>query len=163
MATNLSRRAWWYLVALSVLIGLFGIGDVIGGVWVDPGITLGLSGLTPEQLQADSPIAFRVYDFVTRTQGVALVVIGVLATALLLIPYRDGRPWAWWTAWSLPAWTAAGFGLYAMFGLAPGTPPPPPVVSGPVLGALAVIVLLVDRPRFSGAGGPAGQPQAEVA
>ena len=35
---GLRRRAWWYLVGLSVLIALFGAGDVIGGVSVDPGI-----------------------------------------------------------------------------------------------------------------------------
>ena len=44
-------------------------------------------------------------------------------------------------------WTLAVFGLYATFGLAPGTPPPPPMVSGPILGTLAVIVLLLDRQR----------------
>ena len=60
------------------------------------------------------------YDFATRTQGAALVVVGVLATAILLIPYRAGRRWAWWAIWSLPAWTLAVLGLYAWVGLAPG-------------------------------------------
>ena len=146
--SGLRRRAWWYLVAFSVLIVLFGVGDVIGGISVDPGITLGLSGLTLAELEAQSAIAYRVYDFTTRTQGAALAFYGALATAILLIPYRDGHRWAWWAMWSLPGWTLAVFGLYAMFGLAPGTPPPPPMVSGPILGTLAVIVLLLDRQRF---------------
>ena len=152
----LRRRAWWYLVGFSALIGLFGIGDVIGGVSVDPGITLGLTGLTLAELEAQSAIAYRAYDFTTRTQGLALVFYGALATATLLIPYRDRQRWAWWAAWSLPAWTVGVFALYASFGLAPGTPPPPPMVSGPILGALAVLVLLVDRPRFFGQPASAG-------
>ena len=34
MGEVLRGRACWYLVALSVLIALFGIGDVIGGIRV---------------------------------------------------------------------------------------------------------------------------------
>jgi hypothetical protein len=150
MGEALSGRAWWYLVALSVLIALFGIGDVIGGISVDPGITLGLTGLTLAELQAESAIAYDAYDFATRTQGAALAVVGVLATAILLIPYREGQRWAWWAIWSLPAWTLTVLGLYAWVGLAPGTPPPPPMLSGPVLGTIAVVVLLLDRRRFFG-------------
>lgn len=160
--TALRRRAWWYLVALSVLIASFGVGDVIGGVSVDPGITLGLTGLTLAELEAASAIAYRAYDFTTRTQGAALVVVGVLATVILLIPYHEGRRWAWWATWSLPAWTLAVVVLYGSFGLAPEAPPPPPLVSGPILGALAVAVLLLDRSRFFGHVAMAGRPVAEV-
>lgn len=147
----LRRRAWWYLVALSVLIALFGVGDLIGGVTVDPGITLGLTGLTPAELGAQSAAGYRAFDFTTRTQGVSLVVMGVVLTAILLIPYRAGRRWAWNTMWILPAWTVASVILYVGFGVAPGQPPPPPMVSGPLLGAIAVVVLLLDRRRFSDA------------
>ena len=146
---SIRRRAWWYLVALSVLIGLFGLTDIVGGVSADPGITLGLTGRSLAELEAEGALAYRAYDFTTRTQGLSLVIIGILATGVLLIPYRHGQAWAWRLTWSLPAWTAGVFLMYVAFGLAPGAPPPPPMISGPLLGVIAAAVLLMDRGRFT--------------
>jgi hypothetical protein len=145
----LRRRAWWYLVAFSVLVGLFGIGDVLGGITVDPGITTGLSGLTLDELQAQSEAGYRLYDFASRAQGLALVIIGVLLTAILLVPYRAGLRWAWYALWSLPAWSFAVLGLYVVYGVDPSQPLPPPMVSGPLLGGIALAVLVLDGPRFT--------------
>lgn len=145
---SLRRRAWWYLVAFSVLIGLFGVGDVIGGISVDPGITTALSGLTLAELQAESAAGYRLYDFASRAQGLVLVIVGVLMTVILVIPYRAGMPWAWFAMWTLPAWAFAVLGLYVAFGVDPRQPPPPPMVSGPLLGGIAVAVLLLDWRRF---------------
>jgi hypothetical protein len=144
----LRRRAWWYLVAFSVVIGLFGVGDVIAGITVDPGITVGLSGLTLTELQAESPAGYRLYDFASRAQGLVLVIVGVLLTVILLIPYRSGMRWAWYAMWTLPAWAFGVLGLYLAFGVDPRQPLPPPMVSGPLLGGLAVAVLLLDGRRF---------------
>lgn len=148
MMATLRRRAWWYLVAVSVLIGLFGVGDVIGGISVDPGITTGLSGLTLAELQAESAAGYRLYDFALRAQGLVLVIVGVLMTAILVIPYRAGLRWAWYAMWTMPVWAFGVLGLYLAFGVDPRQPPPPPMVSGPVLGGLAVAVLLLDGRRF---------------
>ena len=146
----LRERLWWYLVAFSVLIGLFGFGDLLGGITVDPGITIGLSGLTLAELEAESAAGYRLYDFASRTQGLALIVIGVLMTAVLLIPYRTRSRWAWYVMWILPAWSFTVLGLYVLFGVDPSEPPPPPMVSGPLLGGLAVAVLLLERRWFFG-------------
>jgi hypothetical protein len=148
----LRRRAWWALAALSALLALFGIGDVIIGPPFDPGIALGLTGLTHAELQAESAAGYLLLDFYTRAAGAHLAVMGVALTAIVLVPYREGRSWAWWTLWLFPAWTVAVFGLNAAFGVAPGQAPPPPMISGPILGAIAVGALLVDRPRFFRAG-----------
>ncbi len=144
----LRRRAWWYLVAFSVLIGLFGVGDVIGGISVDPGITTGLSGLTLAELQAESAAGYRLYDFASRAQGLVLVIVGALLTLILVIPYRAGMRWAWLAMWMLPAWAFGVLGLYLAFGVDPRQPPPPPMVSGPLLGGIAVAVLLLEWRRF---------------
>ena len=149
MVATLRRWAWWYLVAVSVLIGLFGVGDVIGGISVDPGITTGLSGLTLAELQAESAAGYRLYDFASRAQGLVLVIVGVLMTVILVIPYRAGKRWAWYAMWTLPAWAFGVLGLYLAFGVDPRQPPPPPMVSGPLLGGVAVAVLLLDWRRFS--------------
>ena len=142
------HRAWWYLVAVSVLLVLFGVLDVASGAAADPAIAQGLTGLTLETLRAEDPAGYRLFDFFTRTQGILLVVSGTLLTVILLIPYRAGRRWAWWAAWVLPAWTAAVAVAYLAVGVDPTQPPPPPLVSAPILGGLAVLVLLLDRGRF---------------
>ncbi len=148
MIARARERAWWYLVVVAAIIGLFGIGDIAGGAAVDPGIALAVSGRDLAGLQAESAAAYRMFDFATRTQGWNLLVIGLLMLAVLLVPYRAGRDWAWRVMWILPLWCFGVAGPYLVYGLAPGQPLPPPLVSGPFLGAVAVVVLLVDRRRF---------------
>lgn len=161
------RRAWWYLVAMSGLLALFGIMDVLAGAAADPGIALGLSGLSLAEIEAQDPVGYRLFDFVTRTQGLLLIATGVLLIAILLVPYRAGRRWAWVVAWTLPAWSFAVLAAYLLVGVAPDQTPPPPMLSGPILGAVAVVVLVVDRSRFR-EGSPdveparvAGSPEAQ--
>ena len=148
MMARIRDRAWWYLVVVAAIIAIFGIGDMVGGAAVDPGIALAVSGRDLAGLEAESRAAYRMFDFTTRTQGWNLLVIGVLMLAVLLVPYRAGRRWSWWAMWAVPVWCFGVAGLYLAYGLAPGQPLPPPLVSGPILGAIAVAVLLVDRRRF---------------
>lgn len=70
-------------------------------------------------------------------------------TVILVIPYRAGMRWAWYAMWALPVWAFGVLGLYLAFGVDPRQPPPPPMVSGPLLGGIAVAVLLLDWRRFS--------------
>jgi len=151
---GIRRRAWWALLALTVLLGLFGIGDVLIGPAFDPGIALGLAGVTHAELQAESTAGYLLLDIYTRAGGVHLLALSVALTAILLIPYRAGHRWAWWALWLFPAWTAAGFLLNLAFGVAPGQAPPPPMLSAPILGGLAVVALLIDAPRFVGSAAP---------
>jgi hypothetical protein len=148
--TSLRKRAWWLLAALTVLLALFGIGDVLIGPAFDLGIALGLTGLTHAQLEAESAAGYRLLDFYTRAGGAHLFVMGVALTAIVVIPYRAGHTWAWWTLWLYPAWTAAGFTLNALFGVAEGQAPPPPMLSAPILGGFAAVALLIDARRFRG-------------
>jgi hypothetical protein len=157
----LPERAWWYLVAVAALILVFGVGDVLGGAAVDPGIPLGLTGMTLSELESQGE-AYRMFDFTVRTQGWNLAIVGGLSLVILLIPYRARRRWAWWTLWFLPAWSFGVAALYLAFGLAPNQPPPPPLVSGPILGTLAVAVLLIDRRRFLVSRGASSQHPTEA-
>ena len=145
------RYASWALLVLTVLIGLFGLGDVLIGPPFDPGIALGLTGRTHAQLQAESAAGYRLLDYYTRAGGIELIVIAVATTLILLIPYRQGRPWAWWAMWLVPAWAIGGFALNLAFGVASGETPPPPMISAPILAAVAAVALLVDRERFRAA------------
>lgn len=145
---GLRRRVWWLLVAMTVLIVLFGVGDVLVGAAADPAIAQGLSGLSLAELEALDAATYRLFDFFTRTQGLVLVAFGLAMSTILLIPYRQGRGWAWWTAWLLPAWSLSVLAIYAVWGLAPDQPLPPPMVSGPILALIAATALLLDRRRF---------------
>jgi hypothetical protein len=142
------RRLWWYPTAIGLLLALFGLFDIASGAEADPAIAQGLTGQTLAETRADDPVGYRLFDFFTRTQGVLLAAFGVLFAVVAAIPYRAGRRWAWWAGWIFPSWTAGIVALYLSSGLAAGSPLPPPLVSGPILGGLAVLVLLVDRSRF---------------
>jgi hypothetical protein len=145
------RRGWWVLALFAVTLVVFGVGDVLGGVLADPAITQTLSGRTATDIQAAEPAAYRLYDFVTRSGGANLVLIGILLAVIVAIPYRGGQRWAWWAMWILPAWAVLVPVQFLIFGTAAGQPPAPPMVSGPIVAVIAAWVLLVDRQRFAGA------------
>ena len=98
------RRAWWILAFFTVTLVVFGLGDVANGVQADPGITLAISGLSPDEVRAAEPTAFRLYDYATRSAGIVLTVLGLVLSAIVAGPYRQGQRWAWNTMWLLPAW-----------------------------------------------------------
>jgi hypothetical protein len=138
----------WFLLLFAVVMVVFGVGDVLSGVTADPAIATGLTGLSLRELQEQDPAGYRLFDFATRGLGLNLALVGLLAMAILFVPYRAGARWAWYATWVLPVWCAAVVALYLAFGLAPDAPTPPPMISGPILGVIAAIVLVVDRPRF---------------
>ena len=88
----LQRNSWWGLVAMAGLLLLFGVLDVAVGVDADPAIPLALSGLTVDELRADSAIGLELFDFMTRANGWSLVLLGALLLTILLVPlaYRYG-------------------------------------------------------------------------
>ena len=144
----LERHAWWGLTFFSVVIVMFGVTDVISGPSADVAIPLSLTGLTLAELEAESASAYRLFDFFTRANGWSLVMLGLLATAVLVFAFRRHQRWAWWTMWLLPVWSVGGALFYVVAGLAPGQPPPPPMLVGPILAAIEVAILLVTARLF---------------
>jgi hypothetical protein len=88
-----------------------------------------------------------------RTQGLSIAAFGLLLTTVLLVPYRAGQRWSWYTAFILPAWAILVPLTYLTFGLAPGAPPSPPMLSGPGFAVVSALVLVADRGRFAESGG----------
>ncbi len=109
-----------------------------------------LVGKTPAELEAEGPLAYRMYDLTLRGGGLSLVMVGALMTAILVFAFRPGQRWAWWTMWLFPAWGISVSVAGLVIGVAPGQAPPPPLLSGFVLGLLAAAILLVSAPRFFG-------------
>jgi len=144
----LRRNAWWGLVAIAALFVLFGVIDIASGAEADPAIPLGLTGLTLAELRAESAIGFELYDFVTRANGWSLILLGGLLAVILLVPFRRGERWAWWTMWSIPAWSIGVALFFVVAGVQPGVPPPPPMVSGPIVAVLSAAILALSAPRF---------------
>ena len=146
----LERHSWWGLAFVAVVLVIFGVTDIISGAAADRAIPLGLTGMTIEELEAQSPAAYRMFDFFTRVNGWSLVLVGVLVSTILFIPFRRGERWAWWTMWLLPAWAIGAAVFYVVAGVQADQPPPPPLVSGPIVAVLTAAILLFSAPRFFG-------------
>lgn len=144
----LQRHAWWGLLVFGVMAVVFGITDIASGPAADVGIPQGLTGRTIEELERESPDAYRMFDFVTRSHGWTFIILGAVLSAMVLIPFRRGERWAWWTAWLLPIWAAGVPIFYVVAGVEADQPPPPPMVSGPIAAALCAAILLISAPRF---------------
>jgi hypothetical protein len=149
----LELNAWWGLFATAVIIVVFGITDVFSGAAADPAIPLGLTGMTLDELEAESPTVFMLYDTYTRVNGVGGVLIGLLFSSVLWFGFRRNQRWAWWTMWLLPIWALGILAFYLVIGVQPDQPPPPPMISGPIIGVLCAAILLVSAPRFFREGG----------
>ena len=145
----LERHAWWGLLVFAVMIVAFGFTDLAAGPVADAGIPLALTGMTLEQLRAESPAAYRLFDIFTRANGWSLAMMGLLASAILVFGFRRDHRWAWWVMWLLPIWSAGVFIFYVVAGVRADQPPPPPMISGPIVAVLSAAILLVSAPRFS--------------
>jgi hypothetical protein len=136
------------VAAIAVTLAVFGATDIWLGAKADPGISLAVTGKDPAVLEAAQPDAYRMFDFLTRSQGLALCMFGLVLLAVVLVPYRSGQRWAWRVLWILPAWAIVVPFLYLTFGTAAEQPPAPPMISGPILAVVAAAALLFDRGRF---------------
>lgn len=145
----LRRHSWWGLFAVSVLLALFGLTDIASGAAADVGIPQGLTGRTIDDLEAESADAYGLFDFASRVNGWSLVVLGGLLAVIVLIPFQRRERWAWWALWALPIWAAGVPVFYLVAGVQSDQPPPPPMVSGPIIGVLCAAILLVTRPAPS--------------
>lgn len=144
----LRRKAWWALLGLSVIHGLFGLGDIQGGIAFSATTAPVLTGRTIAELETESASAVRIIDFVARSGGITLVAMALALSAIIWFPYRRGDRWAWWTAWLLPAWALAVLALNVATGVAPGQTLSEAAISAPIFAAVEAGVLLFDRPRF---------------
>jgi hypothetical protein len=147
--TWVRRHSWKVLLAVAVMLAIFGLTDIASGASADPAIGRALTGMSLAELQQDGPAAYRLFDFQSRVNGWSLVLIGVLLAAVIVGPYRRRESWAWLAAWTLPAWAAGVPLFYLVAGLAPDEAPPPPAISGPIVAIVAVVLLLLDRPVTS--------------
>lgn len=142
------RLGWKVLLALVLVIGLFGVGDLIQGLDADPAIPEGIAGLSPDEIRETSPEVARLADLQVRSGGVHLLVMSILWTLIVLGPFRRREQWAWWAMWTFPAWALSVGVMFLFVDLTPGQPTPPPAISGWVFLGLTSLLLVAVRNAF---------------
>jgi hypothetical protein len=76
-----------------------------------------------------------------------LIVMSLLWGVVLLVPFRRGKRWAWYTMWTLPLWSLMVAVSFLFVDLQGDVPPPPPAISGWVFFALAAALLWPPQER----------------
>lgn len=142
------RHGWKFLLGLVLVIGAFGIGDLLVGLDADPAIPEGVAGISPAEMRESAPDLARLADLQVRAGGIQLIVIAAVWSVLLAFPFRRRERWAWWSMWTFPAWALAVAVMFLFVDLQPGEPTPPPAISGWVFFVLTGLLLLATRRGF---------------
>lgn len=150
--TYFERHAWKVFLGISLIIALFGLGDIlIGGSSFATGeapTVQGITGMTWEELQTASPQAANLIDYLVRSGGAHLLVIGILSSLVSLTAFRQGERWAWYAMWIWPLWIVLVDPLLLNAYKLPGPSIPPPLISGPILFVLSVLTLGLSYRKF---------------
>jgi len=144
----IERHSWKVFLLISIILGLFGMGDILQGMSADPAIANSITGVAWEELQVSSPKIANLIDLQVRSGGSQLVMLSILSIAICLAGYRRGERWAWYTLWVFPIWTALAFVTFLTAERQPDFPPPPPMLSAPVFFVVSVLALLLPIRKF---------------
>jgi hypothetical protein len=139
------RHSWRVPLFLTIVIGLFGVNDLIRG---RDDSAVEVTGLTVDEIRATREPLARLIDLRVRAGGVQLIVTSLLGGAVLLVPFRRGEPWAWYAMWTFPLWSVAAAVLFLFVERQPGATPPPPAISGWVFFGLFAALLWASRGSF---------------
>jgi hypothetical protein len=100
MASNRTERAYekygWVILLASTLLGIFAA----------------VFTTLPPRYVISSPIFENAYPIIGAL-GIALVGFNIFALVMILIPFRRGERWAWYTLWMLPLFWLSQFVLAA--------------------------------------------------
>jgi hypothetical protein len=102
----LERHAWNVLLGVILLLGFFGVSDMVGGASdLQNGETVlmhSITGMSWNELRAASPKVANLIDLKFRSEGTSLATIDLLNMFVCLIGFRRGERWAWYALWALP-------------------------------------------------------------
>lgn len=146
--TFFERHGWKILLVSSVIFVLFGIGDMIQGMDADPAIAEGISGLEWDEVKESQPDLARLIDHQVQAGGGHLLIASLFSIAIILVPYRRGEQWAWYTMWLLPLWMVLIFFLMFVADRPANSPTPPPMYSAPIFFTVFVVTLLLSYRNF---------------
>lgn len=146
------RNGWKVFAALSVILIIFGIGDMVegGGTYRGGEVVLfhSLTATTWDALVAADPGAARLIESHVRGTGSLLLMFGLLSLAISVTALRGGQRWAWWAMSVWPLWLALNYLLMwiAQPDLSSGIPVP--LISGTVFLVITVATLAFSSRRY---------------
>ncbi|MCL4562382.1 MAG: hypothetical protein M1281_17440 [Chloroflexi bacterium] len=150
--TFFERQAWKILLGVIVLIGFFGIGDMLGGASdLQKGETVlmhSLTGTSWNDLRVDSPKAADLIEWKFRTDGASLFTIALLSGLVIWTGFRRGARWSWVALWALPVWLVLTILITFNAIKYPGYGTPVPILSGSILLTLWVLSLALTYRKF---------------
>lgn len=145
----LERYAWTVFLLLSIVLALFGIGDLITGAATfgqgEAATARGITGTTWAELSTGP--AAPLVDWNVRAQAIWMFFVGALSALVAVTAFRRGERWAWFAMglWPL-ALAAIDLNLLSAYRHA-GSGIPPPLVSGAVFIILSIAALAVSFRR----------------
>lgn len=150
--TFFERHAWKMFLGLSLLIVVFGLGDIFSGAASfqsgEAPTMQGITGMTWQELEAASPGAATFIDFLARSGGAHLLTVGLFSAVVSLTSFRHGERLAWYGMWIWPLWIALFEGMMLNSYKTRGPSIPPPLISGPVFFSLSVLTLGLSYRKF---------------
>jgi hypothetical protein len=148
----IGRNPWLFFGALSVIIGVFGLGDMASGASTfgagESVMFNGYSGTTWAALQSADQGMARFTDLQVRIGGGYLLMVGLLSLAISITALRRGEPWAWLAMGAWPLWTAITLAILLTTPRVPDSGIPVPVVSGSIVFVLSVAGLALSFRKF---------------
>ena len=132
-----ASHAWKILLGVSLIIGLFGLMDMVGGASdLQKGETVlmhSLTGMSWNDLRVQSPQAANLIEWKFRTDGASLFTLALLSGLVLWTGFRRGERWSWVALWALPVWLVLTI-LFTFNAIKyPGHGTPVPILSGSIL------------------------------
>jgi hypothetical protein len=110
------KRAWILLFAIGIL-GLVTSIPPLFGVDPDPARIEGIIGMSMDELAASNPEFLDLIVFLLGAYGLVNLVWSILVIAISMTAYKQGKRWAWYAFWSLPAYFIGSAAILSRFGL----------------------------------------------
>lgn len=146
------RHAWKIFVGLSIIIGIFGIGDIRVGaseLQTDEAVLMqSITRMSWNELKAANPRVANLIDLKWRSGGADFAFIAILSIIICLQGFRRGERWAWYAMWAWPLWLVVNIVLGVNVAKDPSYGTPVPVISGSVLLVVSVLTLALSYRKF---------------
>jgi hypothetical protein len=148
----IGRYAWVFFAAVGLIFIVFGVGDMAtgGSTYVSGESVLfdAFTGTTWPALQSADPGAARLIDYQVRVGGAYFLLTGVVILAVSATALRRGERWAWLVMWAVPLTVAVIEAILLTSPRVPGSGIPVPVISGSIIIALSLAVLVLSARRY---------------
>jgi hypothetical protein len=150
--TLFERHSWKVLAGLILVIGSFGVGDMLhGAADLQSGETVLMHSVTRtswNELLATSPNVANLIDLKFRTEGSSYAAIALLTLIICLGGLRRGERWAWYALWIFPMWMALTVYFVIHADKDPSYGTPVPIISGTFFFVVSVLMLGVSSRKF---------------